>query len=271
MFSAGYSDVDKNGILRMMLCHVIMGNAEVIPPGSKQFQPSNENFDSGVVDLQNPKHYVVWEMNVNTHIYPEYVVTIKVPLKAKGNSFGFLLCFCCFCSPAFNGSTSNESVVTRSSFPHSLLQDGGIRTHPAFPNQSQNPMFSGAPRVPTSPWMPFSMLFAAISTKASPQDMDLVNTHCGEFKTISLLPVGGGKWGCPSPDIARRGARGARQDRGKKMAAEVSAAAAAAEVIVTLAVVAREMCAAVAVAREMAAAAAAREMAAAVAEILGGD
>ncbi|OAY81146.1 hypothetical protein ACMD2_22296 [Ananas comosus] len=88
---------------------------------------------------------------------------------------------------------------------------------------------------------------------------------------ISLLPVGGGKWGCPSPDIARRGVRGARQDRGKKMAAEVSAAAAAAEVIVTLAVVACEMCAAAAVAREMAATAAAREMAAAVAEILGGD
>ncbi|OAY78134.1 hypothetical protein ACMD2_25342 [Ananas comosus] len=76
--------------------------------------------------------------------------------------------------------------------------------------------------------------------------------------------------GCLS-DIARRGVRGARQDRGKKMAAEVSAAAAAAEVIVTLAVVACEMCAAAAVAREMAATAAAGEMAAAVAEILGGD
>lgn len=97
MFSTGYSDVDENGIMRMMLCHVIMGNAEAIPAGSKQFQPSNKNFDSGVDDLQNPKHYVVWEMNVNTHIYPEYVVTIKVPSKAKGNSFGFLFCFCFFC------------------------------------------------------------------------------------------------------------------------------------------------------------------------------
>ncbi|OAY62955.1 Inactive poly (ADP-ribose) polymerase RCD1 [Ananas comosus] len=172
----GYSDVDENGIMRMMLCHVIMGNAEAIPAGSKQFQPSNKNFDSGVDDLQNPKHYVVWEMNVNTHIYPEYVVTIKVPSKAKD-------------SLAVNKSTSNESGVTSSSFPHSLLQDGGIRTHPAFPNQSQNPVFSGAPRVPTSPWMPFSMLFAAISTKVSPQDMDLVNTHYGEFKRKKISRI----------------------------------------------------------------------------------
>ncbi|OAY72582.1 hypothetical protein ACMD2_10098 [Ananas comosus] len=70
---------------------------------------------------------------------------------------------------------------------------------------------------------------------------------------ISLLPVGGGKWGCPSPDIARRGVRGARQDRGKKMAAEVSRRGRAARrVIVTLAVVACEMCARHASSREMA-------------------
>lgn len=37
-------------------------------------------------------------------------------------------------------------------------------------------------RTPTSPWMPFSMLFAAISTKVLPQDMDLINTHYEEFK-----------------------------------------------------------------------------------------
>lgn len=69
----------------MMLCRVIMGNVELIQPGSKQFQPSNKSFDSGVDDLQKPKHYVVWDTNIDTHIYPEFVVTFRMPSKAKGN------------------------------------------------------------------------------------------------------------------------------------------------------------------------------------------
>lgn len=52
-------------------------------------------------------------------------------------------------------------------------------------------LLGGAQRAaPTSPWMPFSMLFAAISTKVSPQHMDLVNTHYEDFKvcfSIMLL------------------------------------------------------------------------------------
>jgi len=45
-------------------------------------------------------------------------------------------------------------------------------------------MFGRAPKTPSSPWMPFSMLFAAISTKVSAQDMDLVNVHYEEFKVF---------------------------------------------------------------------------------------
>lgn len=82
--SASYSDVDENGVIHMMLCRVIMGNVELIHPGSQQFEPSGENFDSGVDNLQKPKHYIIWDMNRNTHIYPEYVVTIKVPSRPKG-------------------------------------------------------------------------------------------------------------------------------------------------------------------------------------------
>jgi len=71
-----------------------MGNMEVVQPGSKQFHPSRENFDSGVDDLQNPRHYVVWSMNINTHIFPEYVVSFKVPAKCEGDiltlTFSFL-------------------------------------------------------------------------------------------------------------------------------------------------------------------------------------
>ena len=88
--SASYSDVDENGVVHMILCRVIMGNVEVIHPGSKQFQPSNENFDSGVDNLQKPKHYVIWDMHVNTHIYPEYIVTFKMPSRARGDFVGIL-------------------------------------------------------------------------------------------------------------------------------------------------------------------------------------
>lgn len=66
----------------MMLCRIIMGNVEVVNEGSDQFQPSNENLDSGVDDLQSPKHYIIWHMHKDTRIYPEYVVAIKAPSRA---------------------------------------------------------------------------------------------------------------------------------------------------------------------------------------------
>lgn len=63
----------------MMLCRVILGNMELLYPGSQQSYPSSEKFDSGVDDLENPSHYIIWHMNVNTHIYPEYVVSFRMP------------------------------------------------------------------------------------------------------------------------------------------------------------------------------------------------
>lgn len=69
----------------MVLCRVIMGNMEVVHPGSTQCYPSGEGFDNGVDDLQNPTRYVVWTMNMNTHIYPEYVISFKVTLKPEGD------------------------------------------------------------------------------------------------------------------------------------------------------------------------------------------
>ncbi|XP_031374642.1 inactive poly [ADP-ribose] polymerase RCD1-like isoform X2 [Punica granatum] len=81
--SAKYCDVDEKGIRHMVYCRVIMGNMEHVHRGSKQFHPSSEEFDSGVDDLQNPTHYVVWTMNVNTHIYPEFVISFKLQLDVK--------------------------------------------------------------------------------------------------------------------------------------------------------------------------------------------
>ncbi|KAK8925976.1 Inactive poly [ADP-ribose] polymerase RCD1 [Platanthera zijinensis] len=167
---ATYSDVDENGLSYMMLCRIIMGNGELVDPGSKQFQPTNDNFDSGVDDFQTPKHYIIWDINMHTHIFPDYVVAFKLPVKAKD----------------FFGEKENASYrtgVTGNSSPVSVLQDGIANPLivPAEQSPGKNRAFGRFPK-PTSPWMPFSMLFAAISTKVPAKDMDLVNTYYEEFK-----------------------------------------------------------------------------------------
>lgn len=70
----------------MILCRVILGNIELVLPGSEQFYPSDESFDSGVDNLDNPNQYIVWNMNMNTHIYPEYIVSVNTSPIAKGSS-----------------------------------------------------------------------------------------------------------------------------------------------------------------------------------------
>lgn len=70
----------------MVLCRVILGNIEPVLPGSKQFYPSDDCFDSGVDNLDNPNHYVVWNMNIKTHIYPEYAVSFKICPSAEGTN-----------------------------------------------------------------------------------------------------------------------------------------------------------------------------------------
>lgn len=77
----------------MFFCRVIMGNMELLRPGSKQFHPSNPDFDSGVDDLQKPRHYIVWNMNMNTHIYPEFVVSFKVSSNPEGDMLLLLYYF----------------------------------------------------------------------------------------------------------------------------------------------------------------------------------
>ncbi|KAF8379025.1 hypothetical protein HHK36_028452 [Tetracentron sinense] len=177
--SASYCDVDENGVQHMVLCRVIMGNVELIHPGSAQFHPSSENFDSGVDDLQNPMHYIIWNMNNNTHIYPEYVISFRVPSSAEGHMV--------------KSGSKAESRVTNSSCCQGKLQMdsspfnsvGPCYGLPGSEKRSQGntqPIGLSAPKAPKSPWMPFSMLFAAISNKVSPKDMKLINVHYDQFR-----------------------------------------------------------------------------------------
>ncbi|GMH21483.1 hypothetical protein Nepgr_023325 [Nepenthes gracilis] len=73
------SVVDEDGVRRVLLCRVLLGKMEVISPGSDQSNPSSEEFDSAVDNLQSPNKYIVWSTNINTHILPEYVVSFKAP------------------------------------------------------------------------------------------------------------------------------------------------------------------------------------------------
>ncbi|XVE65342.1 hypothetical protein DITRI_Ditri07aG0173000 [Diplodiscus trichospermus] len=86
--SANYCDIDENGVQYMILCRVIMGKMERLSRDSGQYLPSSEDVDSGVDDLEHPKYYVIWNMNINTHIYPEFVVSFKLPSIAKGHLVG---------------------------------------------------------------------------------------------------------------------------------------------------------------------------------------
>lgn len=44
-------------------------------------------------------------------------------------------------------------------------------------------------KAPSTPWMPFSMLFAAISTKISHENMDMINNCYEEFKIKKISRV----------------------------------------------------------------------------------
>ncbi|KAF4370327.1 hypothetical protein G4B88_013011, partial [Cannabis sativa] len=192
--SASYCDIDEKNVQHIVLCRVITGNVEVIHPGSKQFYPSSNEYDTGVDDLQNPRHYIVWNMNINTHIYPEFVVSFKAPSFTQGYMVG-------------TESKHDASVVTSSSQPLGRLQIN--RSTVNMENNKQQPMSdfgrplgsrgqlisdsgkfqghaaslgSSTSRIPKSPWMPFPMLFTAISKEVLPKDMDLINKHYELFR-----------------------------------------------------------------------------------------
>ena len=73
------SGMDENGTRHLLLCRVILGNMEVVHPGSKQIQPSSTEFDSGVDNLSSPRRYTIWSPYMNSHIFPNYVVSFKAP------------------------------------------------------------------------------------------------------------------------------------------------------------------------------------------------
>ncbi|KAK4787483.1 hypothetical protein SAY86_011316 [Trapa natans] len=169
--SAKYCDVDENGVRHIAFCRVIMGRMECVNLGSRQLHPSNEDFDSGIDDVQNPAHYTVWSMNANTHIYPECVISFKLLPDAEGNL-----------------SRRGNTVVT------GVRKINRVQTSINLGKSNEPDMDSGgsqrrapttgssAPKVPRSPWMPFPMLFDAISDKICTEDMNMINSSYNLFR-----------------------------------------------------------------------------------------
>ncbi|KAM5551102.1 hypothetical protein ABKV19_026100 [Rosa sericea] len=192
---ASYCDIDENGVRHMLFCRVIMGNMELLHPESKQLHPCSQDYDSGVDDLQDPKNYIVWNMNINTHIYPEFVVSFKLSSNTEGHPIG---------SEKKHGVSG---VTTYFEGPKGFLQlqspaiDKGSKIHSnsdcgrMYGSDGQLISMSGcfqattgstSQRTPKSPWMPFPMLFAAIASKIPPKDMEQVNVHYDFFRAKKI-------------------------------------------------------------------------------------
>ncbi|KAI3694341.1 hypothetical protein L1987_77305 [Smallanthus sonchifolius] len=161
--SATVCDVDEKEVRCMVLCRVILGNMELVSPGSKQFYPSDESFDNGVDNLDNPNHYVVWNMNMNTHIYPEYAVTVKTSPIAEGNLI-------------IEGNRAELSTRATTQDSQEPVQVDSSPSKQGHVSMEKVPgVGSSTSKAPKSPWMPFSKLFEALSDKVASDDMKLVH------------------------------------------------------------------------------------------------
>ncbi|XP_061343034.1 inactive poly [ADP-ribose] polymerase RCD1-like [Gastrolobium bilobum] len=168
--SARYCDVDENGILHLVFCRVILGNVELLRPGTGQFHPSSCEYDNGVDDIECPRYYTIWNMNMNTHIYPEFVVSFKASLDAEGQ----------FCGSESKNNVSGVNMVIRG--PRGLLQSDSSTVDTG----KAASVVASTPKAPKSPWMPLPMVFAAIRNKVPPKDMGLIITHYGQFKSKQI-------------------------------------------------------------------------------------
>ncbi|KAF3943835.1 hypothetical protein CMV_029644 [Castanea mollissima] len=182
--SASYCDDDESGIRYVVFCSVILGNVEVVSPGSVQCRPSTENFDSGVDSLQSPHHYIVWNMNMNTHIFPEFVVSFKMSSSADGG--------CLFAKENridVSGITTCEGPQSQVQLYRSPVVSENCQSFPELGKKCQEKIVtlgSSSSKTPKSPWMPFGKLFEVISKETSPKDMELVNIHYQQFKSNKI-------------------------------------------------------------------------------------
>ncbi|KAG2676696.1 hypothetical protein I3843_12G067400 [Carya illinoinensis] len=182
--SASQCDVDENGVRNMVFCRVILGNMEAICPGTKQHRPSCQDFDSGVDDLQNPRFYIIWTMNMNTHIYPEFVVKFKISSKAEGLLVGSET------NHPVSGITKSCHVTQGQRLESPTVDAESITQRISNSGKSEGKaasLGSSSTRTCKSAWMPFPLLFDAISDKVPPKAMEDIKLHYGLFKAKNMV------------------------------------------------------------------------------------
>ncbi|MFS7914557.1 putative poly(ADP-ribose) polymerase, catalytic domain, RST domain-containing protein [Helianthus anomalus] len=183
----------------MVLCRVILGNVEAVQAGSTQFSPSDRCFDSGVDDLHNPNNYIVWNSNMNTHIFPECVVSFKTSPTIKGTGPLKGQAHCAIAgNPVGEESMPHTSRVTTTHDPHGPSNQDSSSSNKMgksdpqtevinlLPHEKVPSVGSSRPKEPKSPWMPFSMLFEAISPKVAPNDMRLLQIFYESFRAKNI-------------------------------------------------------------------------------------
>ncbi|EFH57659.1 hypothetical protein ARALYDRAFT_482511 [Arabidopsis lyrata subsp. lyrata] len=169
-FSARYCDIDDNGVRHMVLCRVIMGNMEPLRGDNTQFFSGGEEYDNGVDDVESPKHYLIWNMNMNTHIYPEFVVSFKLSIpNAEVNTLP-------------TTQSKHETLELTLEGPKGSPSNDPGRVSNGGGSGSQKTSGSSSSRRPRSPMMPFPLLFKAISTKIARKDMDLISAGYQELR-----------------------------------------------------------------------------------------
>ncbi|XP_010509607.1 PREDICTED: probable inactive poly [ADP-ribose] polymerase SRO1 [Camelina sativa] len=176
-FSARNCDIDDNGVRHMVLCRVIMGNMEPLRGDNTQFFTGGEEYDNGVDDVECPKHYLIWNMNMNTHIYPEFVVSFKLSIP---NAEGTML-------PTTQGKheTSGLTLEGPNGSPSNEL--GRVSTEGSG---SEKNSVSSSSRRPRSSLMPFPLLFNAISSKIAKKEMDLIIAGYQELREKKISRMG---------------------------------------------------------------------------------
>ncbi|GAV86730.1 PARP domain-containing protein/WWE domain-containing protein/RST domain-containing protein [Cephalotus follicularis] len=198
---ANYCDVDENGVRHLLLCRVIMGNMELLQIGSKQYHPNSQDFDSAVDDLENPKRLMLWHMNMTTHIYPEFVVSFKVSSVVEGIKHDVSGVTSVSQGPQVHlqlglsavGLGSDRHQVPHPGRAQERVASQSAETQGSSPgliagSQGRAPSHGSSTRgTPKSPWMPFPMLFAAISNKIPSEDMERVWKNYNVFRAGKII------------------------------------------------------------------------------------
>lgn len=70
--------VGRDGVRHLILCRVILGRTEIVQADTKQCYPSCADYDSGVDSFSAPTKYMIWSSRMNTHVWPAYVLSVKV-------------------------------------------------------------------------------------------------------------------------------------------------------------------------------------------------